>query len=262
MADCYRVHTTRGCLHYQPRSSWHEPSRPTPTLFHHRFSRPSRICVAQVAADCLACHPKATPKSQLLRKLAGPRDNALRFFRSVIAAHSVSPKSDPVQTDPLQRRSSEALHQEEREEMHGADFLRSSAPTNSGPIDASPTMLQRDSRVDSATSNRSSRKTRSESVAIPEEKPIASGNGVSVSVHLTEPVLFLQGFDHHDTSTGSTAMLRGNLHLKVAKSAKIKAVTLRFRGTAVTKWPEGYTLAPGSYKIPTDICVQEFLLRK
>merc|ERR1711939_506973 len=38
---------------------------------------------------------------------------------------------------------------------------------------------------------------------------------------------------------GNTAMLRGSLHLRVAKSAKIKAVNLRFKGKAVTKWPEG-----------------------
>ncbi len=241
MADCYRLHTTRGCLHYQPRLSCHETSRPIPALFQHRAPRPSRICIAQVAADCLACHQNSTPKSRLLRKLAGPRDNALRFFRSVIAAHSVSPKSDPIQIDPFGRRPSEASHQGD---MHGVDFLRSSARSNSGPVDALPTLLHGDSRVDSGFSNRSGRKARSGSVTIPEEKPIASGNGVSVSVHLTEPVLFLQGFDQHDTSTGTTAMLRGSLHLKVAKSAKIKAVTLRFRGTAVTKWPEGYNIIP------------------
>lgn len=34
-------------------------------------------------------------------------------------------------------------------------------------------------------------------------------------------------------------MLRGSLHLRVTKPAKIKALTLKFRGKAVTKWPEG-----------------------
>lgn len=72
-----------------------------------------------------------------------------------------------------------------------------------------------------------------------DEKPIASGNGVSMAVHLAEPVLFLQGFENAEHATGNTAMLRGSLHLRVQKSAKIKAVTLKFKGKAITKWPEG-----------------------
>jgi hypothetical protein len=75
---------------------------------------------------------------------------------------------------------------------------------------------------------------------IPDEKPLASGNGVSIGIALAEPVLFLQGFDNGDLQANrSTAMLRGSLHLRVSKPAKIKAVTLRFRGRATTKWPEG-----------------------
>lgn len=72
------------------------------------------------------------------------------------------------------------------------------------------------------------------------ERPIATGNGVSVSVAMAEPFLFLQGFEASDSSSDrSTAMLRGSLILKISKPAKIKAVTLRFRGRATTKWPEG-----------------------
>lgn len=72
----------------------------------------------------------------------------------------------------------------------------------------------------------------------PNDKPLASGSGVSLSVNLAEPVLFLQGFDHSDTERRTT-MLRGTLHLRVTKAAKIKAVTLKFKGRALTKWPEG-----------------------
>jgi hypothetical protein len=85
------------------------------------------------------------------------------------------------------------------------------------------------------TTTHSSTKSR-----LPVERPIASGNGVSVSIAMAEPFLFLQGFDQGDmTSNRSTAMLRGSLILKVSKAAKVKAVTLRFRGRATTKWPEG-----------------------
>ena len=72
-----------------------------------------------------------------------------------------------------------------------------------------------------------------------EERPVASGNGVSVGIHLAEPVLFLQGFENTENAPGNTAMLRGSLHIRVQKSAKIKAVTLKFKGKAITKWPEG-----------------------
>lgn len=72
-----------------------------------------------------------------------------------------------------------------------------------------------------------------------DEKPLASGNGVSAFIYLAEPVLFLQGFDNHEHTPGNTAMLRGSMHLKVQKSAKIKTVSLKFRGKAVTRWPEG-----------------------
>lgn len=72
-----------------------------------------------------------------------------------------------------------------------------------------------------------------------EEKPIASGNGVYLYISLAEPALYLQGFDHGDSSNRTTAMLRGTFRLKVAKSAKIKSITLNFRGRAETEWPEG-----------------------
>ena len=90
-------------------------------------------------------------------------------------------------------------------------------------------------------SGRAATKSISTSVVrtIPEEKPLASGNGINVGISLAEPVLFLQGFEQTETSERSTAMLRGSLHLRVSKPAKIKAITLKFRGKATTKWPEG-----------------------
>ena len=71
------------------------------------------------------------------------------------------------------------------------------------------------------------------------EKPIASGNGVSLSIRLAEPVLFLQGFEQAEAAGQSTTMLRGTFHLRVSKPAKIKAVSLTFKGRAETEWPEG-----------------------
>jgi hypothetical protein len=75
------------------------------------------------------------------------------------------------------------------------------------------------------------------------EKPVASGNGVAVSIILAEPNIFLHGLDHdgttRDSTSRSSALLRGKLQLNVTKSAKIKAVTLKFTGKAKTEWPEG-----------------------
>ena len=75
--------------------------------------------------------------------------------------------------------------------------------------------------------------------AMGEEKLLASGNGVSVSIALAEPMLFLQGFDKSEVGERTTTMLRGTLSLRVSKSAKIKTISLNFRGFAETEWPEG-----------------------
>ncbi|KAJ6439882.1 arrestin domain containing protein [Purpureocillium lavendulum] len=75
-------------------------------------------------------------------------------------------------------------------------------------------------------------------------KPVASGSGVSCSILLAEPNIFLSGFDHHDShaqreaQTG-TALLRGKLQINVTKNVKIKAVQLKLIGRARTEWPEG-----------------------
>jgi hypothetical protein len=82
------------------------------------------------------------------------------------------------------------------------------------------------------------------SVVRPEmEKPIASGNGVSVSIILAEPTIYLTGLDHdgttRDSATNGAGILRGKLQLSVTKTAKIKTITLKFTGRARTEWPEG-----------------------
>jgi arrestin-related trafficking adapter 3/6 len=75
--------------------------------------------------------------------------------------------------------------------------------------------------------------------ALCDEKPIATGNGLSISISLAEPVLYLQGFDQNDSTSGTTTMLRGSLHLHVTKQAKLKSISLNFRGKSETEWPEG-----------------------
>ncbi|KXH29884.1 arrestin domain-containing protein [Colletotrichum nymphaeae SA-01] len=73
-------------------------------------------------------------------------------------------------------------------------------------------------------------------------KPIAHGSGVSCSILMAEPNIFLTGFDHdghRQHSQGGTALLRGKLQLKVTKNIKIKGVSLKLVGKARTEWPEG-----------------------
>ncbi|GKT95938.1 arrestin domain-containing protein [Colletotrichum tofieldiae] len=73
-------------------------------------------------------------------------------------------------------------------------------------------------------------------------KPVAHGSGVSCSILMAEPNVFLTGFDHdghRQHSQGGTALLRGKLQLKVTKNVKIKGVSLKLVGKARTEWPEG-----------------------
>ncbi|KAJ5677075.1 uncharacterized protein N7477_002708 [Penicillium maclennaniae] len=71
------------------------------------------------------------------------------------------------------------------------------------------------------------------------EKIVATGSGLTVGIALTEPVLYLQGYDQNDPSTKRSAILRGQLHLKVTKCVKIKKISICFRGHAQTDWPDG-----------------------
>lgn len=74
-------------------------------------------------------------------------------------------------------------------------------------------------------------------------KPVASGSGLSCTILLAEPNVFLTGFDHdghtRHESHNSTALLRGKLQLNISKNTKIKSVTLKLLGRARTEWPEG-----------------------
>ncbi|KAK4131510.1 hypothetical protein BT67DRAFT_451616 [Trichocladium antarcticum] len=75
------------------------------------------------------------------------------------------------------------------------------------------------------------------------QKPVASGSGLSCSIILAEPNVFLSGFDHDNRARrggqGTSALLRGKLQLNVSKNVKIKSVTLKLVGKARTDWPEG-----------------------
>lgn len=259
--------STNGFLYYTPQPSDLDLDKPI-KLFRPRRVGPGRICIKPVLDSdfkpAQVPYPFRSSHKRLLRvKLAVSRENAKRFLRSVIASPN---NSDPRETSiknkrrswsPVKRTQSGESAANEGAPAAAADNMRGGVRGSiGGPVNVH---LQRP-RLSSDTGNTSDTSATStnsgprsspridttvlDNGAVPamdlEEKPIASGNGVSVSVHLAEPVLFLQGFDSGDNAApGNTAMLRGSLHLRVQKSAKIKAVKLEFKGSATTKWPEG-----------------------
>ena len=71
-------------------------------------------------------------------------------------------------------------------------------------------------------------------------------NRNSVSLHLTEPVIFLRnGLDSasHRQRVGSAdhppALLRGLLTLKLVKPTRIKSIEVLLEGISKTDWPDG-----------------------
>lgn len=260
MAVPYRS-STYGTLYYTPNSELEKPTK----LFRPRRVGPGRISirpanVADLGPPKVPYLSAQKPKRRNLFKLAVTRENARRLLKSVISSHPTS--ADPTTTNaksqkngtkrrswsPVRRSNSgdsAATNQPTEDDSMRAGIRGSiSAPVNH--VLARP-RLQSDARNTSSDSNGNGSPfmgpTGLDNVIpamdLQDEKPIASGNGVTVAVHLAEPVLFLQGFDNAEHSTGNTAMLRGSLHIRVAKPAKIKAVSLKFKGKAVTKWPEG-----------------------
>lgn len=83
--------------------------------------------------------------------------------------------------------------------------------------------------------------------SVPKEKFLEFGKNIYLNISMIEPVLFLQGFEQKPTSEQNTVVLRGSLHVRVIRPSRIKVVTLRFQGKAVTKWPSG--TFPSSFEI-------------
>ena len=251
---------------------WYKPHRRNlasprfPQLLADRRTRCSRITTAEIlgvveqSRSIAKSSTKSTrPSLQTKGRLATAREDTLRRLRSLVASHSADPKEDLVAPKAASRRGSRQEDPAATQGMPGPDFLRGSRnginsrrnSASNGSTVPSPARSRQNSTFDARSRTNSAVDTRSRqnstvdarAQAIQEEKPVAIGHGVSVSINLTEPVLFLQGFEPSDAAQRNTAMLRGTLHLKVVKAAKIKAVSLRFKGTASTKWPEGVSSA-------------------
>ncbi|KAK4120202.1 hypothetical protein N657DRAFT_580286 [Parathielavia appendiculata] len=126
------------------------------------------------------------------------------------------------------------------EPVPGTPIMTGVAGARPRPVPAGTTVMS--ANRNSMMSIRSAKTMISSSIS-EVQKPVASGSGVSCSILLAEPNVFLTGFDHdHHTRRGgqtTSALLRGKLQLNVSKNVKIKSITLKLVGKARTEWPEG-----------------------
>ncbi|OOQ82969.1 arrestin domain protein [Penicillium brasilianum] len=207
------------------------------SLIHTRSARRRTGCLSATVEEQF---PKQNfslgRRGSILRKLAGPRENAKRFLR--LRSAGVQPPTPPPQ-QRLNPRCSGARPVSEIifSSGHTREFQRSSE--------------EGDMRSDSSSmaTDILARALPEHTTVVPElstpfpplrnEKIVATGSGLTVGIALTEPVLFLQGYDQHDPSTKKSAILRGQIHLKVTKCVKIKKISICFRGHAQTDWPDG-----------------------
>lgn len=249
MTEYQSVYSDRGRLRYIP-DHLHDPARAHRGLYQGRNRRPHRIHIAHVAPDPTLFRPgkrQTTSKSYFTEKLAGPRESAKRYLRSFIDTHFSNPDSADIGSPQSASSSNRTSIASLPERLTPTSSEMRSSPRNSvGAVGAAgaPSLQSlsgsRPSLTETHWSSRSTAKSMISSVkTLSEEKPVASGGGVNVNISLTEPLLFLRGFEQNENSERSTAMLRGSLVLKISKPAKLKAITLKFRGKATTKWPEG-----------------------
>lgn len=257
-----------GAVSYNPTDSTPDFGRPH-ELYRSRRTGAGLICIQRVFDSQF--EPKKanyglTPHSRERQffKLAASRERARTFLKSVIASPNTSESStqnprtfgNRRSWSPAKRKHSGDSTAGAQEESGTPGTMRTGIRGSiSGPIAAHPARprLASDARNGSTASGQSI-PTRNaptlraqpgpiDSIITPfnleDEKPLASGNGVSMGIYLAEPVLFLQGFENSEAAPGNTAMLRGSLHIRVHKGAKVKGVSLKFRGRTVTKWPEG-----------------------
>lgn len=224
------------------------PNNRSPRTYEGRRRRAQYIFVVPIAGDPEPLERRQSWRSSslIVGKLAGSRDNAKRFLKSIIASNYAQPSKDCSSSRrrsfiPDQITPGSSGRPESQVEPEESTMRSSASDLTAGPVASMVTRpaLVESVRVQPSTSWSNKPIATISSKVVPDEKPLAAGNGITVAIALAEPVLFLQGYEPTDDSERNTAMLRGSLHLKVSKSTKIKAVSLNFCGKAITKWPEG-----------------------
>lgn len=210
------------------------PSLSLSSLIRTRSIRRRSVCL-----NVEEQFPKQTRRGSILRKLAGPRENAKRFLR-LRSSGIQSPVPAPPQR--LAPRSSGARGPRPVSEIIVSprdSHLRSSQPDTREMHTESTMATQVLPRPVAEATSTAVPQLSTPFPPLRNEKIVATGSGLTVGIALTEPVLYLQGYDQHDPSTKKSAILRGQIHLKVTKSVKIKKISIQFRGHAQTDWPDG-----------------------
>lgn len=242
------IKSRRGRIYYAPFASSVVPAV-CPNLLRTRIPRPQLLRIVPIPSQRPLDPTEVQRHWNLFKttKLAYSRESAKRLLRFVTS--STPPTSNPPDFSSIQSarsRASSALSsasQGQLDEMAAVDG-RLRGHNIGGPVSGMvhrPSLNEnvRTASNTSAGSTANSGSTSFCSANLGEAKPLASANGVSISITLAEPIVFLQGFDQSELANRTTSMLRGSLHLKVAKTAKIKTISLSFRGRAETEWPEG-----------------------
>ncbi|GAB1321073.1 hypothetical protein MFIFM68171_11283 [Madurella fahalii] len=195
-------------------------------------------------------------KRRSLRSLPPGSEKVSRVLDKIFAAFSITPKSPPAasatSTPQTQSRPSSFISFARRLSRIETAFVDQSVIQGpmAEPLNMAANPIPRtassngtpESNRNSIISVRSAKTTMSSSVS-EIQRPVASGSGLTCSILLAEPNVFLDGFDHdHRSRRGarpSSALLRGKLQLNVSKNVKIKSVILKLVGKARTEWPEG-----------------------
>ena len=233
-------------------------------LFRARSDRRRSVSIStgdsSLASDQFDSNSGHQRRGSFLKKLAGgPRDNARRFLRLGIpnSNHSSSSSSSsttpppplpplslslphsrpmprtsrprPVSEIVISPRDAQMLAASAADINHGGRMRSDSSSTTASAHHQPQAILEQPSAPESSQPF----------PPLPHEKTVATGSGISVGIALTEPMLFLAGYDQSDPTTKKSAILRGQLHLSVTKSVKIKKISICFRGHAQTDWPDG-----------------------
>ncbi|EED14844.1 arrestin domain protein [Talaromyces stipitatus ATCC 10500] len=174
--------------------------------------------------------------------LERPRESAKRFFRLQTLTRIVEEEEETmslsVQRPDRSRPHSEIFvgADEDRVAQYMAAQILDRNNSSNGSLSGG---VSRPISRDRSNSDDSNIMSTGAMPTLRNERVVASGNGISVSIALAEPLVFLPSYDHSDPSTKRSAILRGHLHIKTTKSVKVKKVSICFRGQAQTDWPDG-----------------------
>ncbi|KAE8149416.1 hypothetical protein BDV25DRAFT_3160 [Aspergillus avenaceus] len=228
--------TTTDPVIQAPCSATHSLSLASVSAEHCRSTDASTV----VGANFAEPFPKQTNRrASIFRKLAGPRENAKRFLRLGSPVRNQSPPpTRPMSRTHRPRPVSEIIISPEDARMLASASLGAGLGAGRVRSHSSSTGSMNQSSAGSHLGAPAS-EPMGPFPTLRNEKIVATGSGITVGIALTEPVLYLQGYDQNDPSTKKSAILRGQLHLKVTKSVKIKKISICFRGHAQTDWPDG-----------------------